>query len=70
MDGQDPEDGSARSVPIQPCQSLRQSPVAITTPCDAGTGSGDVPRTRRRSKLFVHHGFHRHFPSSARITFT
>ena len=27
-------------VPIQPCQSLRQSPVAITTPCDAGTGSG------------------------------
>ncbi len=31
-----------------------------------GNGIGDVPHTWRRSKLFVHHGFHRHFPSSAR----
>ena len=55
-------------VPIQPCQSLRQSPVAMHDTMRRGNGIGDVPRTRRRSKLFVHHGFHRHFPSSARLT--
>ena len=33
------------SWPIQPCQSLRQTPVAstrTTAPCGAGAGSGTV----------------------------